>query len=530
MNWRTPQFINPASPFLSWLILANVIFATVIGVISATAGYIADSTIQGALQMSNDDLRWISVSFIMMLGIILPLGIYLALKYGYKIIFFWGLGIFVFGSLLNSLSFDFWSLLISRAIAGAGAGALFPLSIAVIAQTFHREKMTLPLALYVGLGFGIGSYLGYIIGGYCVQYISWQSPFFLCFLLGLPSMLATALLHKETERGVAHKFDTWGYVAFIFFVTNLLLILNSAKADWNTEGWTSPFIITCSVLAVLSLLILIPLELRNPNPLIVFSLFKTRSFLLGCITIFFVGAPLYTTQILSVIFLDYDLHYAKHMIGHYLHTLGLTLGIVSACSAYLTKFFNIRILALVGMALITISCLINPNITIYSSHQQMLWMWNLRMVGIGLALGPATAYAMSDITPALGGAASIFITFARQMGGTLGSLSAQVITIERQEFHNEMFGAQVDTASPAFQTVFRNLQSHLIHNTGATPAEAPHLADSIIRANVLTQSHATAQNDAFFLLGIATFVVCLSILLEMGWSAYKKRKQTNSLA
>ncbi len=530
MNWRVPQFINPSSKFLPWLILANVIFATVIGVISATAGYVADSTVQGALQMSNDDIRWISVSFIMMLGIILPLGIYLALRYGYKIIFFWGLGIFVFGSLLNSLAIDFWSLLISRAIAGAGAGALFPLSIAIIAQIFPKEKLTLPLALYVGLGFGIGSFLGYIVGGYCVQYISWQSSFFFCFLLGLLSLLATALLHKETEPQNIHKFDTWGYVAFIFFVSTLLLILVSAKADWNTEGWTSPFIITCCILSVLSLAILIPLELKNPNPLIVFSLFKNRSFLLGCITIFFVGAPLYITQILSVIFLDYDLHYAKHMIGHYLHSLGLTLGIVSACAAYLTKFFNIRILALIGMALITISCLINPNITIYSSHLQMLWMWNLRMVGIGLALGPATAYAMSDITPALGGAASIFITFARQMGGTLGSLSAQVITIERQEFHNEMFGAQVDTASPAFQTVFRNLQSHLIHNTGATPAEAPHLAESIIRANVLTQSHATAQSDAFFLLGIATFVICVSIILEMCWSAYQKRKQTSSLA
>jgi hypothetical protein len=154
-------------------------------------------------------------------------------------------------------------------------------------------------------------------------------------------------------------------------------------------------------------------------------------------------------------------------------------------------------------------------------------MWNLRMIGIGLALGPATAYAMSDITPALAGAASVFITFARQMGGTLGSLSAQVITIERQEFHNEMFGAQVDTSSPAFQEVARHLQSHLIHNTGATPAEAPHLADSIIRANVLTQSHAAAQNDAFFLLGLATFAICISILLEMGWEAYKKRKQIN---
>ncbi len=524
MNWKNPQFINPSSRFLPWLILLNIIFATIIGGISATAGYIGDSTIQGALQMSNDDLRWISVSFIMMLGIILPLGVYLALKYGFKTMFCWGLGVFVFGSLLNSLSFDFWSLLISRAIAGAGGGALFPLSIAIIAQIFPKDKLTLPLALYVGLGFGMGTFLGFAIGGYCAQYVSWQSPFFICFLLGLICMVVTVFLHQETEPQISHKFDTWGYVAFVFFITNLLIILNSAKADWNTQGWTSPFIITCSILAVLSLLILILLELKNPYPLIVLSLFKTRSFLLGCITIFFVGAPYYTTQILSVTFLDADLHYAKDMIGHYLQPMGLTLGIVSACAAYLTKFIYIRILTLTGMALITISCWINPDMTIYSSHGQMLWIWNLRMVGIGLALGPATAYAMSDISPALAGAASVFVTFARQIGGTLGSLSAQVITTERQEFHNEMFGAQVDTASPAFQGVIRNLQSHLIHNTGATPAEAPHLAESIIRANVLTQSHATAQNDAFFLLGIATFVICLSILLETGWEFYKNRK------
>ena len=60
--------------------------------------------------------------------------------------------------------------------------------------------------------------------------------------------------------------------------------------------------------------------------------------------------------------------------------------------------------------------------------------------------------------------------------------------------------------------------------------DGQHRLHSIIRANVLTQSHATSINDAFFLLGIATFVICLSILLEIGWSAYQKRKQANSLA
>ena len=87
-----------------------------------------------------------------------------------------------------------------------------------------------------------------------------------------------------------------------------------------------------------------------------------------------------------------------------------------------------------------------------------------------------------------------------------------------------MFGSQVNTASPAFQAVVRNLESHLIHNAGSNPTEAVEKAVSIIRAHVLTQSHATAMNDAFFLLGIATFAVSLSIILEMILTSFKRRK------
>jgi DHA2 family multidrug resistance protein len=523
-DWRSPKFINPSNPLLPWLILANIIFATVIGFISALGGFIADSTVRGSLMLSSDDNRWISISFIMMLGIILPLAIYLAERYGYKIIFFAGLFVFVFGSLLNGFAFDFLSLLISRAIAGAGAGALFPLSIAVIAQTFSKKSLTLALSLYVGLGFGIGTALGFLISGYLVQYISWQSPFFLCFLLGIPSLLVTALLHSETKPGKAHPFDTWGYVTFIIFLSSLLLVLNSAKAAWNTGGWTSPFILTCSALTLISLIILIPLELKNPHPLIVFSLFKGKEFLLGCITVFFVGAPVYSTQLLSVIFLDSDLGYEKHTVGLFLSTLGITLGVVSSLAAFLTKIFSMRILTLVGMGIISLSCLINPNVTLYSSHGQLLWLWNLRMIGVGLAIGPATAFAMSKIAPALDGYASVFVTLARQVGGTIGSLGAELITIERQEFHNEIFGSQVNITTPAFQEVARNLQSHLMHNAGATATTASQTATSLIRANLLTQSHVTSMNDAFYILGIITLIICICLILEMCWETFRTPK------
>lgn len=502
----------------------NVILAGLIGSISAIAGFISESTFQSSLMLSDDAMRWVSISFIMMLGIILPLAVFLAEKFGYKLLFFYGLIVFLLGSFLNCIATGFISLILSRLVAGAGAGALFPLSIAIIDQVFPKKQVATALALYVGIVFGLGGGVGFFVGGYFSEYLTWQSPFLLCFLAGLPVLPMTWIFHEDTQPKQYMKFDTPGYLTFIVFITSILLILVSGKAEWNIEGWRSPFLIVCYVLAILSLLMLVLIELKSKHPLVAFSLFKKRSFLLGCMAIFFIGGSLYTTMQLAVTFLDIDLKYAKHTQGFYLSTLGLTMGITSACTAFLSKRIEARFLALLGMGLITLSCWMNPSISIYSDHTQFLLIWNLRMLGIGLALGPATAFALSDIRPEDAGASSVFITLFRQVGGTIGTLCAGVIVIQRKVFHGEIFGSQVHLSSPATQSTVSHLKHHLIYHTGTLPEESEIKALTLIRENLLTQSHAVSINDAFYLIGWATFICFFILLIEYMWSSYALKK------
>lgn len=511
-SWKLPNIIK-SETLLSWLIVANVTFISMVGVFSATGGFVADSTIRGALKLSSDDLQWISVSFIMMLGIILPYAIWLAERYGYKRIFFAGACTFILGSFLNGLASDFYTLLISRALAGMGAGALFPISIAVIDHIFPKEKLTLAISLYVGGGFGGGTLGAFLMSGYLVQFVSWQAVFWACGLLSVPVLVTTWLLHPETEPK-ERPFDFWGYGAFIVFIASLLLILNSAKAQWNTEGWGSPFILTCATLAILGLIAWIWIELKVKSPLVDLSLFKTRSFWLGCVSIFFVGAALYATQMLGVSFLDQNLGYEKHRIGLFLAPQGLIFGIFGAAVAFLSQKVNIRLLTLVGMIFVSVGCLLNPWVTMYSSHSQMQGMWALRMFGIGLAVGPATAYALSEVPKVLGGAAAVFIILARQVGGTIGSLGANLITVERTVFHAERFGTQLVPNSPRFEQVASHLQQHLIHQGGCLPQEAKEKAISLVRANVLNQANVTAMGDAFFILGIILALITLGIAFD----------------
>jgi len=518
----------PTHPFWKWLVLSNVTFASFIGVISAVAGFVADSTVRGALMLSRDDEQWIAISFIMMLGIMLPLAIHFAERYGYKRLFIIGTAVFSLGSLFNVLAFDFYTFLFSRMVAGAGAGALFPLSIVIIDQIFPKDELTFPISLYTGISFGFGTAFGFWMGGYGTQYIGWEFSFLLCFLLSLLVLWATWALHQETpptEEG-KKRFDALGYILFVLFLASLLNMLSSAKAEWNVEGWTSPFTLGCIAIALISLLSLIPLELKHENPLIVFSLFKIHSFLLGCIAIACVGAVLYATLILSTAFVDQVLLYEKHTVGVFLAPTGALLGVLGCSAAFFSQPKNTRAMTLIGLSFVVLGCFLGMNTTMYSSHIKILGVYLLRYLGVALALGPATALALEKVPKNASGTASFLIIFCRQVGGTLGFLVAHVITIQRTEFHRQMFGAQVHIDSARFQEVASGLQDRLSQMLGDTADLAFTQSVGIIRENLTLQAVVAAMNDAFFLLGavagLITFFLALDAIRKGKKSATKE--------
>ncbi|MBS0615919.1 MAG: MFS transporter [Verrucomicrobia bacterium] len=521
-SWNTPRGIDPKGRLFPWLILANTTIATFIGGGSAVAGFVADSNIRGALQMSSDDLQWISISFIMMLGIILPLAVYLAERFGYKRIFFAGIAFLTFGSLLNGLAFNFHTFLLSRMLAGAGAGALFPLSIAIINQTMPASRMPLAMALNVAFGFGFGNALGYYLSGYLCQWLSWPYAFIVFFILGLPVLLATWIIHPETPPQKDRVFDRFGYVLFTVFLTALLLTLNNAKAAWNTGGWTSPWILSTIFLCVLSLAILIPWEWKHSQPIIPLQLFKTRSFTFGMLAVILIGASLYASQIYAVNFYDGALHWQKQTIGAQMAVQTLYLGFMSTAVAFLSKRVSILLLTFSGLAILAISCFLQMNVTLYSDPNKYQMLLNARMIATALALGPATALALREIPQALGGAASMLVTFARQVGGTIGVVAFYDVIYDRAIFHGQMFGAQVDMTNPRLQQTLRSVQLHLERNCGLLPPEATVQATDIFRANVVTQSQVTATADAFYALGWIIAVVSSLLLLEVLWGWMKR--------
>lgn len=514
LDWNAPPLLDSRSPYYSWIILINVCVGTFLGIYSTSSAIIANSVIAGALMLDETQAIWISVSYVMMLGVSLPVSGWLSSHYGIKRIYFVGLCIFVFSSLGGIFADTFLTLLICRIVEGIGAGFLFPLGLTIIAREFVGKKQVFAIACLTAGGIGLGITVGFLLGGYLAQYATWQSIFYLNILLGGISMVITLLFHKESEK-VHVPFDYIGYLLFSLFLISSLIAFSNAKAGWNTEGWDSPFMLSCFAFGGIGLIAMLFVESRHHNPLLIFDLFKIRSFLLGCISLILVGGIYIATPTLFMSMLEMDLRYERPIIGWMFAPVGIILGCLGSVIGFIGKKIDVRLLTLIGLALLATSCFLTQYITIQSDPWQISLALCLLSAGVSFSLAPATILALMNVPPNLVTQGAGLATFFRQISGAFCTVIMQAGIVMRETLHTERYGSQVQLESPAFQNTLHRIASH-IETTQGQPSEAAlHSAKMVIIENVKTQAHISGTGDVYYLFGWIIIVVATLLAIEI---------------
>ena len=84
----------------------------------------------------SDYYTWAVTIYLLTSTVTVPIYGKLSDLYGRKPIFMGGIGLFLVGSALSGFSQEMWQLVLFRGIQGLGAGALFPIALAVIGDLF----------------------------------------------------------------------------------------------------------------------------------------------------------------------------------------------------------------------------------------------------------------------------------------------------------------------------------------------------------------------------------------------------------
>ena len=167
-----------------------------------------------------------------------------------------------------------WQLVAARGIQGLGAGAIFPLAMATIADLFSPSERGRYQGLF-GAVFGLSSLLGPAIGGLITDTIGWPFVFFVNIPIGLVVLFTIRrYLPAYHLGGDKPKIDYLGAALFTGALVPILIgLTNKQSADW-TDLSVGGLIL----LGVLVLGAFVWIESRAAEPIVPLELFRNRAF------------------------------------------------------------------------------------------------------------------------------------------------------------------------------------------------------------------------------------------------------------
>ncbi|HEY0716001.1 MAG TPA: MFS transporter [Streptosporangiaceae bacterium] len=172
-------------------------------------------------------------------------------------------------------------LWIGQIIAGIGAAAIFPTSLAMVAAGTHTAGHRARSITIWAAALSTGGFVSPVLGGLVTKIkfggdpnASWRWGFIAVLILALISAAVSVLLAQNSAAPAGRSLDWGGQVTIAVALFALLF----AVIQGPTSGWRSGQVIGGFVLAVIFGALFIVAERRSPAPLLRLSLFSNRAF------------------------------------------------------------------------------------------------------------------------------------------------------------------------------------------------------------------------------------------------------------
>jgi len=229
-------------------------------------------TIRVDLGASIESLEWTVNAYTLTFAVLLLTGAALGDRFGRRRMFALGLGIFTAASAAAALAPSVDALIAARAVQGAGAALVMPLTLTILSAAVPPERRGMALGGWSAIS-GLGVALGPLVGGAVVQGIAWQWIFWLNVPIGLVTIpLIRARLTES--HGPDRALDLPG----VALASAGLLGVVWGLVRGNALGWTDPQILGAMAAGAVLLVAFVAWERRAPAPMLPMRFFANRAF------------------------------------------------------------------------------------------------------------------------------------------------------------------------------------------------------------------------------------------------------------
>jgi len=365
----------------------------------------------------SDYYTWVVTAYLLTSTVTVPIYGKLSDLFGRKPMLMIGISLFLVGSALSGLSQTMWQLIAFRAIQGLGAGALFPIALAVIGDLFSPAERGKYQGLF-GAVFGVAFLVGPGLGGFLTDSFSWHWVFFVNLPIGLVALFVIWRLLPTVRRpDAARNIDYAGVITFAASIVPILIGLTNAE----NGDWGSPGVWGLLLAGVVFMAIFVWVEARAVEPMIPLHLFRNRTFTVSMIAVFTAMFGFFGAVIFLPLWFQIVQGTSATASGYNLLPFLFGLILSSVISGQLvSRTGKYKLLSVGSLAVAALGVFLMTHLRADTAFP-MLWTWMfITGVGIGPTMAVFTIIVQNAVPFAELGAATSDLTLFRQIGGTVG--------------------------------------------------------------------------------------------------------------
>ncbi|WP_235522403.1 MFS transporter [Cellulomonas sp. Root137] len=368
------------------------------------------------LSASLEQLQWMVNAYTLSFATLMIAASTLGDRWGRRRVFVAGIVVFALASIASALSTSAEMLIAARAVQGAGAAAIMPLSLTLLAAAVPASRRAMAIGIW-GATSGLGVALGPVIGGAVVDGISWEAIFWINVPVAVVA-IPLVLWALPESRGRRQPLDLAG----LALAGSGILALVWSIVRGNDDGWGSTRVVGGLALGVLLLGAFLVRESRTDHPLVPLRLFRVRSFAVANGSALAFSFGVFGLVFLLAQYLQIGMGFTPLEAG--IRTLPWTAApmIFAPIAGMLAPRIGVRPLLTAGLALQAAGLawqglIVGTDGLVYADLVPGL---ALAGIGMGLTFAPSATAVLFDMAPDDHGTASSVNATIREIGGALG--------------------------------------------------------------------------------------------------------------
>ncbi|TYR74648.1 multidrug efflux MFS transporter [Rossellomorea vietnamensis] len=374
------------------------------------------------LDLSANTAQWLTTVFMLVNGVMIPITAFLIGRYTTRRLFLTAMGLFAAGTFICAVAPTFFFLMMGRIVQASGAGIMIPLMQTVFFVIFPVEKRGSAMGLF-GLVISFAPAIGPTLSGYLVDQYPWRVLFYVVLPIAIIDFIIAFFVLKNVTKLTNPKLDVLSIILSTLGFGGILYGFSTA----GTAGWGSAQVLLSLLLGSVILYVFIKRQFELEQPILEFRVFKFGIFTLATI----IGMIMFIAMIggatILPIYMQNMHEFSAFESGLMLLPGALIMGIMNPVSGRIFDKFGAKMLAIVGLTIVTISTFFFTNLTTETSFTYMAVVNAVRMFGVALVMMPVTTAGLNQLPPSLIPHGTAMNNTMRQISGSVGT--ALLVTI-----------------------------------------------------------------------------------------------------